>query len=326
MRSNQSDYPSAHRSLRRASAAADEISSARQRSRVVARILARSARMHVMADDETASLREYRRMRQAARRAGDIDTLVEGLTFGSDPLRSRGRYREALDLCEEAMSDAELYARRGALQWAHFYRGMCLAGMYELARGLADLDRACQLAQAAGDHQLVAWALTSRSTWLRATDVDAAKAAVHDARKAMRRYRAPLFALGARLDWEDAELARAEGDLKLALKRVRGLETRLSSSSQRMPYLDAHTVALQGEIARDARDPAARALLRRALGMYRAGHWAHSEMRMQVSLWLLGEEIARDRLLACCRTAGYGQEATLLTSGPVAGYVPLHVY
>jgi len=326
LKSNQSAYATARRALDRAATAASEISGARQRARVVARILARSARMHVMSDDETASLREYRRMRQAARRAGDIDTLVEGLTFGSDPLRSRGRYREALELCEEAMSDAELYARPGALQWAHFYRGMCWASMYELTRGLADLDRARQLAETAGEQQLLAWALASQATWLRAIDLDAAMSAATDARKAMRRYRAPLFALRVRLDWEEAELARAEGDFGLALKRLRRLEARVSRSSERMPYLDAHAAALRGEIARDTHDPSARKLIRDALRLYRAGRWAHGEVRMQVSLWLMGDAIQQDRLLARCRTARFGQEAALLASGRRTGYVPLHVY
>lgn len=326
LKSNQSAYAAARRSLDRAAAAASEISGAQQRSRVVARILARSARMHVMSDGETTSLREYRRMRQAARRAGDIDTLVEGFTFGSDPLRSRGRYREALELCEEAMSDAELYARPGALQWAHFYRGMCFAGMYELPKGLADLDRARQLAEAAGEPQLIAWALASRATWLRASDLKAAKSAASEARKAMRRYRAPLFALRARLDWEDAEFARAEGDFRLALKRLRRLEARLSRSSERMPYLDAHAAALKGEIARDAHDPSARMLIGEALRLYRAGHWAHGEARMRVSLWLMGDEIQRGRLLSRCRMAKFGQETALLSSGRPTGYVPLHVY
>jgi hypothetical protein len=82
--SNRSHYGGAEAALQRALRAAER-ARGHQRDRILGRVLARSARMHVMTDQEGRSMREYRRVLAAARRCGDVDTLVEALTFGSDP-------------------------------------------------------------------------------------------------------------------------------------------------------------------------------------------------------------------------------------------------
>jgi tetratricopeptide (TPR) repeat protein len=326
LESNRSRYKQARQAIDQAMVAADQIHGQRARSRLLARILARSARMHIMTDNETASLREYRRVRSAARRAGDIDTLVEGLTFGSDPLRSRGRYHEALALCEEAMSDAELYATHGALPWALFYRGNCLGAMYRIDEALSDLVEARRSGERTGHWQLVAWASVTECTYLRTRDLDGAEAALKTSHLAIKQYGQPLFACSARVAWEQGELSRARRQFAESTKQASKLADNLESSSERMPYLEAHVAALRAELARDTMHDSADELIGEAIARYHRGRWAHCEARMRVSRWLLrGGRLPKD-LLARCEEASYGQEALLLRGPQPAGYVPLHVY
>lgn len=322
--SNRSDYAAADAALGRALQAGEQARGA-ARDRIVGRVLARAARMHVMTDQEGRSMREYRRALAAARRCGDIDTLVDALTFGSDPWRSRGRYADALAMLDEARSDAEMYARPTFAGWLPFYVGNCLGAMHELDAAQAELDRCCRLARAMGNVQLEGWAEVLRCCYHRADDLSAARHALRRARRAVDRLGHCAFALEARIAFEAAELLRSSRQWKRCRAAASALYKAVARQPQRMPYLEAHIAALGAELARDRTERDAVALIRVARRRYRDGHWEHGVARMDLSLWLNTGGTPSPQLVARCSQRSFNFELLHMQGAPAMGYVPLLV-
>jgi tetratricopeptide (TPR) repeat protein len=319
LHSNRSDYPGAEAALGHALDAAKSMRG-RQRDRAVGRVLARSARMHVMTDQEGLSMREYRRVLAASRRAGDIDTLVEALVFGSDPWRSRGRYHEAMAMLDEARGDAELYARPGLSAWLAFYRGNTLGAMYRLDEAQVELHRA----QASEDHQLRAWSLLLSGSYHRGDDRERARSVLKQAERWAKRLGESLFAFEARLRFERAELLRAARQWRRCERAMDDLAAALvSRPKQRMPYLEAHLAALRAELARDRDDPETLSLIATAQGLYQAGHWEHGVARMRVSRWLVHGGPPPTTLVQLCQARQFGLESEVLCQGHADRSLPL---
>jgi tetratricopeptide (TPR) repeat protein len=326
-RANSSQYEPALEELAEADSAAQAVKDTRERTELRGRIAAMQARIYGMSDDEDRAIRLYKRAEIHAEKCGNLDLRVTSLVFGSDMLRSRGRYREALANLARVFDDNELYGRPYTRVWGRFYRGMTLCAMGQLGDGLPDLEACRTAATASGNQQANAWASVALASYLRCMDLDAAQRAIGDCEAAIRAYRGPMIMCDVRLAWERAELARARGDDREALQRVRALRKRLQHPSfpVKMPYMTPHMLALEGEIARGRGDPAARSILREARELFAAGRWSHGVARIDVSLWLMSGRIHPPApLLRKCRDAGYGTEVHRLTiPGPL--YYPLHM-
>jgi tetratricopeptide (TPR) repeat protein len=323
---NSSNYAAARRRLDQARRAVRRVEEGRTRLRLRGRIAALAGRMKGMTDDEPGAMRDYARARRAFRAARDLDGIVEATTFGSDMLRSRGRYHEALNQLAEIFTDTELYTRPYARAWAPFYRGAIVGAMGDPRAGLADLEQAETIARATGNEQAVAWAEVMIANYLREIDLDAAHEALRRCAGAIRAYRGPMFHCEARLAWEHAELARARGDEAGVRSQVADVRRMLNSPAAPgpLPYMEAHLLAVEGELARDLGHPSARPLLKQARAAYRAYKWAACVARVDVSLWLLRGDAAPPRLLARCRREGYGYEIERLESTRGEPYYPLH--
>ncbi|MGH2911748.1 MAG: SIR2 family protein [Solirubrobacteraceae bacterium] len=323
--SNQSDYAGAETALQRALEAADRMRG-RHRDRVLGRILAQRARMHAMTDQEGRSMREYRRVFMAARRSGDLDTLVRALTFGSDPWRSRGRYAEAMAMLDQARSDVELYAQPNLAGWMAFYRGNCLGAMHRLDEAHMELARSRKLARIAGEPSLEAWAWIMTCNFHRADDLRMAANHLRSGRRCIARLGSNLFALQARVTFEEAELLRARRRWSACETAANGLADAIGDRhGQQMPYLEAHLAALRAEIARECGREDANRLVAVAHRAYRDGHWAHGVARMELSRWLLDGGTPPPRFVERCKRLNYGFELEQLAEAPRTGYVPLLV-
>jgi tetratricopeptide (TPR) repeat protein len=325
-RANSSQYVPALQELAEADGAAKAVRDSRERTELRGRIAAMQARIYGMSDDEDKAIRLYRRAEASAAKSGNLDLRVTSLVFGSDMLRSRGRYRDALANLARVFDDNELYGRPYTRVWARFYRGMTLCAMGQLGEGLQDLEECRTAATASGNQQANAWASLALASYLRCVDLDAAQRAIDDCEAALRAYRGPMIMCDVRLAWERAELARARDDDREALQRIKALDKRLQHPAfpVKMPYMTPHMLAVEGEIARGRGDPAARFILSEARKLFAAGRWSHCVARIDVSLWLMSGRIHPPvALLRRCRSAGYGAEVHRLTiSG--AHYYPLH--
>jgi tetratricopeptide (TPR) repeat protein len=325
-RANSSQYAPALHELTEADQVAQAVTDSRERSELHGQIAALQARIYGMSDNEDKAIRLYRRAETAAAKSGNLDLRVSAVVFGSDMLRSRGRYREALANIACVFGDNELYARPYSRVWGRFYRGMTLCATGQLGDGLQDLQDCRAAATVSGNQQAVAWASLALASYLRCTSLDAAQRAIVDCAAAMRAYRGTMIACDVRLAWERAELARARGDHHDALQQIAALRKRLQHPSfpMRMPYMEPHMLAVEGEIARSRGDPAARSILKHARELFAAGRWSHGVARIDVSLWLMTR---RDHppagLLKRCRNSGYGAEVQRLTT-PAPAYYPLH--
>ena len=325
-RANSSQYVRALQELTEADRVAQAVRNMRERGELRGRIAALQARIYGMSDDENKAIRLYRRAAAAAAKCGNLDLRVTALVFGSDMLRSRGRYLEALADIARVFDNNELYGRPYSRVWGRFYRGMTLCAMGYLGDGLQDLERCRTAATVSGNQQAIAWASLALASYLRCTDLDAAQQAINECEAAMRAYRGAMLACDVRLAWERAELARARGGDHDALQRIKALRRRLEHPSfpMEMPYMAPHMLAVEGEIARSRGDPAARSILRHARELFAAGEWSHGVARIDVSLWLMtGRDHPPAALLRRCRNSAYGAEVQRLTdSGPA--YYPLH--
>ncbi len=325
-RANGSEYTMALRELDRARAEASTVSDRRQRQHLEAWISSSQARIFAMTDQEAAALRVYRHTAKLAERVRDLDLRVSAVVFGSDIVRSWGRYRQALADLECVFDDNELYGRPYIRVWGRFYRGMALCASGDLTSGLVDLETCRTAARTSGNEQAVAWACLVLASYRRCTDLDAAQHALDDCEAAIRNYGGAMIICDVRLAWERAELSRARGDDDTALQQVARLRRRLADPSfpVRLPYMTAHILALEGEVARSRRDPQARDLLEQARAIFAARKWCHGAARMEVSLWLLsGRAKPPARLLRRCGDAGFTAEVRRLTS-PGPDYYPLH--
>jgi tetratricopeptide (TPR) repeat protein len=325
-RANSSHYAPAMQELTEADDAAQAVKDRRERTELRGRIAALQARIYGMSDDEDKAIRLYRQAETAAARCGNLDLRVTSLIFGSDMLRSQGRYRETLAYLARVFDDNELYGRPYSRVWSRFYRGITLCAMGQLSDGLQDLEECRTAATASGNQQANAWASLALASYLRCISLHPAQRAIDDCTAALHAYRGTMLMCDVRLAWERAELARARNDDHEALQRIKTLRKRLQHPSfpVKMPYMTPHMLAVEGEIARGRGDPAARSILRDARGLFAAGRWSHRVARIDVSLWLIsGRDHPPAALRRRCRNAGYGTEVQRLTSpGPV--YYPLH--
>lgn len=323
---NSSDYVRARKALDNASRAMRRVRNGRTRLQLQGQIAALRGRMKGMTDDEPGAMRDYASARRAFSKASDLDGMVQATTFGSDMLRSRGRHREALAQLAEIFADSELYARPYARSWAPFYRGAIVGAMGDAQAGLADLRQAAAIGRASGNQQAVSWSEVMIGNYLREVDLDAAERALDACARAIKAYGGPMFQCEARLVWERAELARGRGEAVEVRSRLADVRGMLASAQApgRLPYMEAHVLAVEAELARDLGDESARERLEEALDAYRAGKWAACEARIEVSLWLLRAEPAPRRLLDRCRREGYGYEVEWLEGHRVGSYYPLH--
>jgi tetratricopeptide (TPR) repeat protein len=323
---NTSEYAAAQTVLDEARSSIRQIRDARTRARLQGRIASLRGRMKGMTDDESGAMRDYARARRAFRRADDLDGYVEATIFGSDMLRSRGRYREALGRIDEVFADAELYTRAYARAWGPFYRGAIRGAMGDIGPGLDDLGQAAAVSEAAGNYQAIAWTKAMIANYRRAIDLDWAEDALGECAAAIEAYDGPMFQCAARLLWERAELARArrrDAEVRAHITELQGLLTQPESPGP-LPYLHAHILAVEGELARDTGDPSAEARLRDAATAYRRGRWAACVARIEVSLWMLHDGPPPKWLLTQCRREGYGHELNRLEGRRSDTYYPLH--
>jgi len=323
---NSSDYRTARERLDEANRVRQRVTDRRSRFRLLGRIASLRGRMKGMTDDEAGAMRDYARARRAFRSARDLDGIVESTTFGSDMLRSRGRYREALAQLGEIFEDSELYARPFARAWAPFYRGSTVGAMGDPQAGLADLSKAAAIGRASGNDQAVAWAEVMIANYLREIDLDAAAEALRRCADALSAYGGPMFQCEARLEWERAELARARGDEPAVRSHVAATRRMLKSANApgRLPYMEAHLLAIEAELARDLGRASAHRLLTNARDAYRAGRWAACVARVEVSLWLLHDGPCPAGLLKRCLRDGYGYEVERLEGRRMDLYYALH--
>jgi tetratricopeptide (TPR) repeat protein len=325
-RANSSEYAPALQELAEADIATQAVKDSRERIELRGRIAAMRARIYGMTDGEGKAIRLYRQAEIAAAKCGNLDLRVTSLVFGSDILRSRGRYREALADLEKVFDDNELYSRPYSRVWGRFYRGITFCAMGQLDDGLQDLNSCRTAATVSGNQQANAWASLALASYLRCTDLDAAQIAIADCDAAMRAYRGTMLMCDVRLEWERAELARSRGDVHEALQRIKALRQRIERPSfpAKLPYMAPHMLAVEGEIARGRADQAARSILMTARRLFAAGGWNHCATRIDVSLWLIGEKDQPPvTLLRRCQDAGYGAEVQRLTH-PSLSYYPLH--
>jgi len=288
----------------------------------------REARMKGMTDEEAGALREYARARRLFDELHDIDGRIAARAFAADLLRSRGRYRQALGMLEEALSDGALFARSYYKPWPRFYHAITIASMGALDKGLAELEQTQALAQTARNWQAVAWVAALRACFERARDLPAAHAALQAAEQTIRDHGRRLTLAQARVLFEYAELARAHGDAAQTRRRVRRLRDHIASEVPgRVPYLVAHADAIEAELARDLGDPRAAALLAAVAAEYRRQGAAACEARMATSLWLVVGSRPPRRLVSRCQREGYGFELQRLQRSGIGHgrYYPLHV-
>ncbi|GAB2991749.1 hypothetical protein [Saccharothrix stipae] len=323
---NGTDYTTALDELERAAKAANRVSDTRVRRRLLTRITNLRGRIHVMTDQEDVAARDYRESAELARRNDDLDGRVTALIFGSDVLHSRGHYVQALRRLAKTMDDNTLYSRPQTRVWGNFYRSLVLCSTGRSDEGLEDL-RACRDAAVhTGNHQAAAWSDVALASYLKATDQVAASRHLVACRDGIRAHGAPMTVCEVRLEWEHAELSRAQGRPDEALRRIDALEARITDPNFgiAIPYMTPHLLAVRAEIARDGGDGDAGRLLREARDRFRTGKWRHSAVRMEVALWL--NEGAPDPpigLLDRCRRYDYGSEVDRLL-GNATGYYPLH--
>ncbi len=325
-RANVASYDAALRELKGAQKLAGEVHGRRARDNLLAWIMALQARIYAVTDDEDASLRLYRQVATLAGRTRNLDLRTTALLFGSDLLRSRGRYPQALGMLARVFEDNEMYGRPYTRVWGRFYRGETLCAVGQVRDGLADLETCRATARASANHQGAAWASLALASYHRSSDLDAAAADLDNCEASIAAYGRGMLLCDARLEWERAELARACGQIHEALQRIAILRRRLSSPSfpARLPYMTPHMLALEGEVARSQGDHKARALLTEARSLYAQGRWNHCAARIDVSLWLMtNKPDPPSRLLQRCRKYRYAAEVERLTNRK-ADYFPLH--
>lgn len=322
--SNEAEYGSARKaltSLRRASRRLD--SSARRH--YLGWAAEREARMKGMTNDEGGALRDYARARRLFDSIHSIDGMIAARIFGADMLRSRGRYREALDMLDEAYTDSALYSRAYWKAWPRWYRGATLASMGQLGDGLAELEQGELLARSGGNNQGIAWMAVARACFERARDLDAAKHALSESKAAIERYGRGMVLCEARVIFEEAELARARGDGAGSRRHISRLrhwtKHRLPVDA---PYLWAHAAAVEAELAREASAPETERLLCDVIAAYRRGRWQACVARMATSLWLYRGGQPPAWLVRLCEREGYEWELQRLRGDVASGYYPLH--
>jgi tetratricopeptide (TPR) repeat protein len=325
-RANIARYDAAMQELGQAREFARDVASGAARQHLEAWIAVLEARIHAVTDDEDAAWRLYNHVASLAGRMRDLDLRTTALVFGSDLLRSKGRYHQALARLACVFDDNELYGRPYTRIWGRFYRGEILCAMGRLHEGLTDLEVCRANAGLHANHQAAAWAALALASYRRCSNLDAAQEHINDCEEAMTAYGSGMLLCDVRLAWERAEFARAGGQLDEALRRVAALRQRLGRSSfpAKLPYMTAHILALEGEVARCLGDNNARVLLTGARNLYNGGGWSHYVARMDVSLWLMtGRPSPPSGLLQLCRNRSYAAEVEYLT-GPRRSYYPLH--
>lgn len=325
-RANVASYDGALRELQEAQELAREVPGRRARDMLTAWITALQARIYSMTDNEDTALRLYRRVAALASRTRNLDLRTTALIYGSDLLRSGGRYHQALIMLTRVFENNELYGRPYTRVWGRFYRGETLCAMGRLRDGLADLETCRASARVSANHQAAAWASLALASYRRCSDLDAATGDIDDCEAAIAAYGRGMLLCDVRLAWERAELARARGRTDEALHRIAVLRQRLNSPSfpARLPYMTPHMLAVEGEVARIRGDDEARALLTEARDLYLRGRWNHYVARIDVSLWLMtNKPNPPSRLLERCRKYDYAAEVERLTNRST-DYFPLH--
>jgi hypothetical protein len=279
-----------------------------------------------MTSREDQAARDYGHSADLAARNHDLDGMVTARIFGSDALHSRGRYVEALTQLSDVMEDNALYGRPQTRVWGNFYRGLTLCSMGRIPDGLRDLHTCRDEAKGTDNRQAVAWSEVAIASYLRVSNPDLAEQHLVACRAAIQDHGAPLAVCQVRLDWEWAELARARGTHDKALDLLDAVEARINDPKlgMAMPYMPPHLLAVRAEVAREQGDADAGDLLRASRNDFRAGHWRHSAVRMEVALWLLrGGHHPPASLLDRCRRYEYRSETKRLL-GRTHGYYPLH--
>jgi len=323
--SNESDYRAARQALAAMRRSARRLPD-RRRKHYLAWAAEREARMKGMTDQEAGALRDYARARRLFDELHDIDGRVTTRAFAADMLRSRGRYREALRMLEEALTDGALFARSYYKPWPRFYHAITIASMGDLDDGFAELQQAQAMAQAARNWQAVAWIAALCACFERARSLPAAEAALETAERVIGDHGARLTLAHARVLFERAELARAHGDAATTRARVARLRGWIATQVPgNVPYLIAHAAAIEAELARDLGDPQAPELLAAVTAEYRRQGAAACQARMATSLWLARGGRPPRWLVRRCQQEGYGFELQRLQGTNTAAYYPLHV-
>lgn len=252
---NLSRYADAKASLARLGPIAAGIGDGAARARAIAAGKCQLGGILRTDGDLDAALDAYRDAELESRAAGDVRGVLESRTWRTEILLAHGRFREALDE-SAATLDFAPFANARWLTWARFVRGEALCAAGEVAAGLDVLRATLDEFERYGNPMGEAWTLLALGSFLRPADLAAAGEALSGAAGAVGRYKGRLVYAGARLLWEQAELARARRELDAARRGLREYRLHVVRDFPRgHPWLDAHGAALEAELASDAAEP-----------------------------------------------------------------------
>ncbi len=282
------------------------------------------AGMRRIAGDDVGALRVYSRALALMRSTGELDGQIDVLTFRSESLCRHGRYLEAETDMRSLLNDGELFARTYSHPWPHMYLGQAVGLTGRVDEAIAELGRALDLAEGAGNLQAVAWSAALLANFLTETDPAGAGVVLDRGFAARRAYGNPLRAAYARLLWERAEVARANGDLRDAGASLTAYDRWVARYEINGRRGQVDGLALRAELARDRGTAPAARLLHEASTAYARLLSAPGALRMRVAAWEL-EGGASARLRARCEQWSLGLELARLDGVDRRSYFPLHV-
>jgi len=323
---NTGRYRQALAELQHADEAAARVADRRLRLDGQTKVAAARGRIETSIGDDRAAIRSYRRAIRTSTANGDLGQRLSALVMGSDVYRSAGRPQAALSQLQEAFAENLIYTRPYSSMWAYYYRGVarCVSG--DLSSGRGDLIECLDRGVRSNNLQAIAWAQMTLSSFYLPDDLQKARRYAEQCQGSIDKYgRMPLCQV--RLDWQLAELSRANGELSAAHNGLRTVRSRLRSAplTHGAPYMWPYVRAMEAELARTEHRPGTIQLIDEAITGFRDGGWLQQVARMQVSRWLASENTSPPvALLKRCRRNGYGAELRALLAPHRPSYLPLH--
>lgn len=282
-----SRYNQARATLRRLPGVVGLITEKGPRARTAAATACQLAGVARMDGELDVAEAAYRDAERESVVAGDARNALESRTWRTEIILARGRYTEALQESSETLEYAPLTNTRW-LTWAKFVHGEALGAAGETWHALQMLKEALSEFVPYGNEMGEAWSLLTEAMFLRADDPLGAGHSVDAAEDAIRRYGSSLIYAQARLYWEQAEVARARGDLVAAARELSRYRAHIR---RHFPaghlWLGAHGEALALELMRERGNRATAAVrARRVQAAYAAIGADGAARRMALSEWL----------------------------------------